>query len=175
MRSERQPVPKWLKLEYKRDCTLTLKYRKEKMKEITCIEPILYNKIIMYQFEIYHKYFIFPGGLYVRFLFSSPLWSQGKMSQFNNNSGRGFEWTTKCRWKGSKFNFLKKDVNFVSIAATCICEDNFEGDPFERCYPKVAPEAPDCDCRRLIFSTHNPLAATKHANRWFHTQHLAVI
>jgi hypothetical protein len=51
-------------------------------------------------------------------------------------------------------------------SVTCACEDNFEGDPFDRCYPTLPTHVADCDCRRLIFSTHNPLAASKHANSY---------
>ena len=52
------------------------------------------------------------------------------------------------------------------VAAACACEDNFEGDPYDRCYPVTTTKAADCDCRRLIFSTHNPLAASKHSNSY---------
>lgn len=61
------------------------------------------------------------------------------------------------------------DAGVVSSATngvTCACEENFEGDPFDRCYPSTTTQVPDCDCRRLIFSTHNPLAASKHANSY---------
>ena len=58
------------------------------------------------------------------------------------------------------------DESNVAGGVTCACEDNFEGDPFDRCYPATPTQVVDCDCRRLIFSTHNPLAASKHTNSY---------
>ena len=46
----------------------------------------------------------------------------------------------------------------------CQCEEGFFGNPYERCYP--VDYSDDCGCHRLIFSTQNSVALSKHHNSY---------
>ncbi|TRY80119.1 hypothetical protein TCAL_14827 [Tigriopus californicus] len=47
---------------------------------------------------------------------------------------------------------------------SCICNEGYYGNPYVRCYPIEADG--DCNCQRLIFSTQNSVALTKHHNSY---------
>ena len=46
----------------------------------------------------------------------------------------------------------------------CVCNPGYEGNAYERCYPSESES--ECNCHRLIFSTQNSVALSKHHNSY---------